>query len=146
MMPNMTRNVSWNVQLHLGTFVFLFTCWNLYCILNLSICLASGSLWVVHPQHGGGSHRWTSAGRWDGAAGLPPPRLDHLQRLVFTRGRLHHPGAVRYGRGRRLFRWGSCAPDQIHQRLVSKTKCQKVLSKQSRCEGTFIIVASQKLT
>lgn len=63
-------------------------------------CVSTGPFGSLHPQHGGGSHRRPVAWCGCGAAGLLPPRLAHLQRLVQPGSRLHHPRPLRHGGGR----------------------------------------------
>lgn len=76
-----------------------------------------GSLWPLHPQHGSRSHSWQAAGCRHGAAGLLQPRLVHLQRVVLAGSRLHHPGALRDGRSRRMFRWDTWQQPGIYEKF-----------------------------
>lgn len=76
----------------------------IYSIALVTLCLlySPDSLRSLHPQHG--CRSYCGADCWDrrGADCVPPPRLDHLQKLVPARRRLCHARTLRHGGSRRL--------------------------------------------
>lgn len=61
-----------------------------------------------HSQHGSWSHGWQDGWDWSRAAGISPSRLDHLQELVQTWGRLCHTGTLCYGGSSGLLGYSTC--------------------------------------
>ncbi len=72
----------------------------------LLLVFSPGAIRFIHTQYGGGGHSRPTSWCVHGAAGHTPPRTGHFQRLVLSRGRLHHAGPVRHGGRSSLSGWG----------------------------------------
>ncbi len=77
-----------------------------YIVLFCTVvsCVPPGALWPLHPKYGCGSDCRQTAWCGYGAAGILPPWLGNLQRLVLTWSGLHHPRPLCHGGRSRMSR------------------------------------------